>query len=285
MKHKDFCVFILSNNRPDKIYTINSLQKAGYTGPIYIVIDNEDPRAEEYFNLYGDKVIQFDKAAMAGTFDIGDSFPNNRGVIFARNACFEIAKKLGYTYFMELDDDYTHFSYKFDTNYRYLERMIHRFDDVLDVLLDFFIATPMKSLCMAQNGDFIGGRDSNNAILKPFRKAMNSFICSTERPFTFVGRINEDVNTYVINGMRGDLFFTLPNIALAQVTTQQSSGGMTELYLDNGTYVKSFYSVIYQPSSVVVAAMGENHRRLHHLITWNNTVPKILNPSYKKQMV
>lgn len=43
---------------------------------------------------------------------------------------------------------------------------------------------------------------------------------------------------------------------------------MTELYLDAGTYVKSFYTVMYCPSCVVVSAMGTAHRRLHHHIKW-----------------
>ena len=49
---------------------------------------------------------------------------------------------------------------------------------------------------------------------------------------------------------------------------------MTELYLDAGTYVKSFYTVMYCPSCVVVSAMGTAH--------WRYAVPKILRESVKK---
>ena len=57
---------------------------------------------------------------------------------------------------------------------------------------------------------------------------------------------------------------------------------MTELYLDAGMYVKSFYTVMYCPSCVVVSAMGTAHRRLHHHIKWRYAVPKILRESVKK---
>ena len=40
----NFVALILSHGRPDRVYTYKSLQKAGYTGPVYIVIDNEDDR-------------------------------------------------------------------------------------------------------------------------------------------------------------------------------------------------------------------------------------------------
>ena len=71
-------------------------------------------------------------------------------------------------------------------------------------------------------------------------------------------------------------------IGLDQLETQSNSGGMTELYLDAGTYVKSFYTVMYCPSCVVVSAMGTAHRRLHHHIKWRYAVPKILHESVKK---
>ena len=114
---------------------------------------------------------------------------------------------------------------------------------------------------------------------------MNSFICSTDRPFQFFGRVNEDVNTYTTMGRRGDLFFTVMQAKLDQKQTQSNSGGMTELYLDSGTYVKSFYSVMYSPSCVKVGVMGDpscDHARLHHVIDWARTAPLILREEHRK---
>jgi len=82
-------------------------------------------------------------------------------------------------------------------------------------------------------------------ILGIKRKAMNTFFCSVERPFMFLGRINEDVNTYVLLGIRGKLFFMIGNIYIKQKTTQQNPGGLTDIYLDLSTYVKLFYTVMY----------------------------------------
>lgn len=44
---------------------------------------------------------------------------------------------------------------------------------------------------------------------------------------------------------KGDLFFTYVPCSLNQKQTQSNKGGMSDLYLDSGTYVKSFYSVIF----------------------------------------
>jgi len=278
----DFAVFILTNNRPDKVITYNTLRKQNYTGKIYLLVDNEDKTVDQYRERYGDEVIVFDKAKVAEYVDRGDNQPHFRGVVFARNAIFDIARGLGLKYFLELDDDYTHFAYKFRSDLTYYERKCWRLDDLFEALLDYYISTPAVTLAMAQNGDYIGGSESGyGKELRLHRKAMNSFFCDVDRPFKFMGRINEDVNAYTWLGRMGKLFLTVPNVSLAQKTTQQNSGGLTELYLDTGTYVKSFYTVLYAPSCTKVAEMGDKHKRIHHRISWNNAVPKILSEEWR----
>ena len=120
------------------------------------------------------------------------------------------------------------------------------------------------------------------SALQLSRKAMNTFICDTERPFQFIGRINEDTSAYVALQHRGGLFFTYMGASIVQQQTQANSGGLTELYLDSGTYVKSFYSVMFTPSAVKISDMGESHRRIHHHVNWNNTASKILDQKYQK---
>ena len=114
---------------------------------------------------------------------------------------------------------------------------------------------------------------------------MNSFVCSVDRPFVMIGRMNEDVTTYVVGGLRGELFFTALQVLLTQKQTQSNDGGMTGLYLDSGTYVKSFYSVMYAPSCVKIGQLGDHrspHYRIHHKINWHHTAPKILREEWKK---
>ena len=284
----DFCIFILSHGRPDNIHTLKTLERANYSGRYFIVIDNEDKTAEQYKALHGDKVLMFDKAAIAETFDEGDNFGDRRAVIYARNACFNLARSLGIRYFMELDDDYFTFCYRIDDEFGYVDSVYqtHVLDanKVIAALLEYFKSIPAASLAIAQSGDFLGGRLGGiETSINRRRKAMNTFICDTQRPFTFVGRVNEDVNTYTAIQNRGSLFLTFPLLAIQQKQTQHSRGGMTEMYLDSGTYVKSFYTVMYLPSAVKVKMMGESRRRLHHAIDWDTAVPCILDEKWRKQ--
>lgn len=272
MKNKNFVAFILSHGRADRVVTYDSLKKSGYTGRIVIVLDNEDPSAPEYISRFGsENVVIFDKAAIAETFDEGVP-GDRRTIVYARNACFDIARKLGYRYFIELDDDYTVFEWRFDNRLRYItkDKAVCNLDAVFDIMLDFFKKIPAKSIAMAQGGDYLGGgAGGEGKQLRTKRKAMNSFICDTERQFTFLGRINEDVNTYTRNTSTGDLFLQIQQVCLLQKQTQSNAGGMTEVYLDSGTYLKSFFTVMYQPSSVKVRTMGNeyvNQKRLHHRV-------------------
>jgi hypothetical protein len=278
----DFVIFILSHGRANNIYTINSLRKHGYNGKIIIVIDNEDKTADEYYKLF-ENVEMFDKKEISKTFDECDNFEDRRAIIYARNACFDIAKKLGIKYFIQMDDDYTYFEYRIYSNENQKPKNVFNLDGVLLLLLDFYKKTPFFTLSMAHGGDFIGGKN-NRMAKRPtiFRKCMNSFICSTDRYFQFIGRINEDVNTYVKKQSLGLLMGTIPFVALGQKTTQKNKGGMTDLYLDSGTYVKSFYTVMINPSSCVIKPMGDKHMRLHHSINWDCAVPKIISQKNKK---
>jgi hypothetical protein len=94
--------------------------------------------------------------------------------------------------------------------------------------------------------------------------------------------MNEDVNTYTTLGNRGDLFFTFTSVQLDQVETQQQTGGITDMYLKYGTYCKAFTTTMMHPSVVKVSMMNSNNPRLHHSITWINTVPCIIDEKHKK---
>jgi hypothetical protein len=277
MAIEGFAVFILTHGRPDNVVTYKALRRQGYTGDIYIVIDNEDETADQYRKWYGDKVIVFDKLEIAKSTDDGDNFNDRRAVIYARNASYGIARRLGLEYFLQLDDDYTSFVWKFTAGLTYRERPVRNLDRLFEAVLNYYRAIPAVTLALAQNGDFIGGKRASFASkiwLK--RKAMNTFFCSVGRPLAFFGRLNEDVSTYVVLGNRGQIFLSIMQAAIIQLRTQKSKGGMSELYLDQGSYVKTFYSVMYAPSCVRVAQVGYIYRRIHHRVNWQDAVPCIL---------
>lgn len=291
--NKNFCVFIISHGRPDKVITLNTLKRCGYTGKIFIVCDNEDKTIDKYQKNYGSNTIMvFDKIYYASIVDSCDNFQDRRTTSHARNACFDFAKNLGFDYFLVLDDDYTGFEYTFDRDGKGSDKALKSFNLICHSVFKFLESDErIKSICFLQGGELIGGVNVIDKInrcaarrgIYPFikRKAMNSFFCKTSRRYWFFSRLNEDVNTYLGYGSRGELFLSIPDIHLNQSTTQSVSGGMSDSYISSGTYVKSFYTVMQYPSFAVVQA-PHSMRRLHHKIDWNKAVPKILDDKHKK---
>lgn len=284
----DFAVFILTNRRAANVRTYRALRNCGYTGRIYLFVDDEDPQLGEYRRTYGKEVVVFKKQDAIDYTDSCDNFGKRNSVVFARNWNFVVAKQMGLKYFWQLDDDYSSFGWSLDNDKNYVSAnaATRNLDPVIDACLEFLETSGAKSVAFAQGGDFIGGgeggflRRARNGWMP--RKVMNSFFFSVDRPVKFLGRINEDVNLYVEDGRRGSLFVTIPRLRLWQHQTQTNEGGLTDIYLDLGTYVKSFYTIICAPSCVKIITMGTLHRRIHHMVQWGAAVPKIVSEKHRK---
>lgn len=211
-----------------------------------------------------------------------DLSEDRRTIVYARNACFDLAKQVGVRYFLELDDDYTSFMYRFPDNGKLGYVGARNLDALFEAMIDFLDASRAVTVAFAQGGDFIGGINSGNFQKGLLRKAMNTFFCDVEKPFKIIGRLNEDTNTYVYYGTQGKLLFTVTNANITQLQTQSNGGGMTDVYLDSGTFLKSFFSVIFSPQAVTISTMGAKHMRLHHKVNWSACTPMILNEKWKK---
>lgn len=270
-----FSVFILCHGRPEYNETFQTLKRSGYTGRIVIIVDNLDKKQDAYIEKYGyENVYVFNKSFVALESDAMNNFNDRRATLFVRNATFDIAKDLGLDYFLVLDDDYGSFCHKREE----CEKTSKKLDEVFYYFLEYLINTKIDCIAFSQGGDHIGGYNPNKMFK---RKAMNAFFCMTNRPFKFYGTMNDDVNMYLTNGIRGEIFITFYPFMLHQATTQGNAEGLTNIYKKYGTYVKSFYSVMCAPSSVVIRLMGEKNPRLHHSINWQNSAPCIIDEKYK----
>ena len=292
MEPNEYCIIIMSHGRAENLRTVHTLRKYGCKSEIVILIDDEDSQAKEYFDRYDGKdnckVIQFCKEKVAKVTDTADLIKDRKAVIFARNHSYSVAESLGYEYFILLEDDYLSF------DHRWIEyqgrkavlrgRACKDLDKVFGALLDYLHdCHRLQCVCLAQAGDFIGGAATFSQFNDTrFRKAMNVFACAIDRPNRWYGRLNDDVNSYIVNGMRGALYITIRDIAMVQELTQIQGEGMTDIYKELGTYAKSFYSVMMCPSSVKVSTIGRVNMRVHHTIDWRHQVPMLISSRYKK---
>ena len=274
----DFGVIIISHGRPE-CETVKTLRASGYSGNIYIVVDDEDNTKDEYIRLYGDHVHIFHKT---DNFDLCDLGGSKKSAVYARNECIKVAEKQNLTYYLELDDDFSEICFRYAEDDKLQTKMATDLDVVFGACLELLKTTPITWLSFGLSSDYIGGVENDRFQSGMFRKTMGSFFMKAEDKVKFTMRMNDDITTCVLNGMRGKLFYTLSSIMVITPATQHMGGGMTDIYKLNGTYRKSFYSVMSCPSCVKVSAMGIKDFRIHHEIKWNNAVPKLLNERWCK---
>lgn len=280
-----YCIFIITYKRANNIKTLQTLHTANITQKWYLIVADDDEQLTDYIDKYKDKVIVFSRDEAANLTDIGDNLPDRVGSIYPRNMLNDIAKKLGYDYMIVLDDDYTRFSYRRCFGNILRTFRVKQLGAIFDACIKYLAENPIiKYFSFAQEGDFIGGADSFEDIGFK-RKAMNVYfmrIEDDEKKVQFKGRMNEDANTLLYLGQRGSLIFTINDVSTKQCLTQRIAGGLTEMYKKNGTYQKSFYSVMMAPSCTKICSMGNVNDRIHHKITWNKVCPMVIREEYKK---
>ena len=278
----DFAVMILCHGRAENTPTWTTLRKYGYTGRIIVVCDDEDKDLPNYQRIYPEVQV-FSKQEVLRYTDPMDNKHDMRCAVYARNACFDIAEKLGLKYFAEFDDDYTSVPYRWEEDGVLYRSTLANLDAVFEAYLEFLETNDnIYSVAFGQPGDFIGGVGSRLHQQKYRRKCMNSWICKTERRFTFNGTMNDDHLTYSLEGSRGRLFLTFDFIMIDQPETQQVDGGMTDMYVGAGTYQKTWYSILCCPSFVKAGMMGDRYYRIHHSVDHESAYPMIISGRYKK---
>lgn len=281
----NFGMIILSHQRPQNIKTLRTLQRSGYTGKIIILVDDEDPELETYKEEYPDKLHIFNKEKALKKSDRGENEQRTNTPLAARNTCHKVAKQHNLDYFMVLDDDYGSIRIRFNKKGEFISgKNVENLDYIIQQFIELYKTHPQTTtITFAQGGDYIGGEKSYlGSKIRTKRKAMNTFLCKTTRPFKFKGNGNDDVNTYIRNQQLGQLMYMTSLICINQEETQTQKGGNTEFYLDTGTYQKSMYTVMINPSCTELDLLGPNHPRIHHRIKWKNAVPKLISDKYRK---
>lgn len=278
MENSDFAVFIITHKRPNNQITLQTLKKGNYTGNIYFILDDEDDTIEEYKKNYGEeKVKVFHKNVW---FDIGDNLVGYKGVPeYARNECFRIAKELNLKYFVQLDDDYSSITYRYEKKGKLKSKHVFNFDELFKAMCKFLEIKKIYCVAFGVQGDFIGGAKGKYSE-GIYRNARNSFFCKTDCPFQFLGRINEDVTTPAYNNMIGNLFYTVLKVSVTLFDHKKNKGGSSEQYKEVNTYWNYFYPVLWVPSAISIK-MGKNGEYIKN-IKWNKMLPKVINERWKK---
>ena len=251
----DFAVFILSHGRAGSLTTVNSLKKAGYTGKWFVIIDDLDDQRDAYAEKFGENVITFDKKLWAEKTDTITNTGDLRSPVFARNACYEIARELGIKFFAEMDDDIMLFNFRYEDCGKLKGKPVKKADELFEAMLKWQEDCGITSLGIACGAGMIGGVGGKfkQGILRSLHQA---FILRTDDPIKFVGLLNEDGIATEWCDRIGKMAFEITSVAQNCPKRSSNEGGLNDLYKANNEYVRAFYSIVACPAQVKIHDLG-----------------------------
>lgn len=275
------CIFVPSFGRAMNISTVNLLRRHGCKKKIYVVCDDSDKDLEVYKEKFKKDCLVFSKRdyQWIDTIDNSESFA---GVIYARYAIQDFAKRIGITHYLMIDDDVSDIAYRVYDNDGLKREYVDNIDYVIDAAFDFLDDADADALSFATGGQFIGGY-GNKDVLKRFkRRVLQNLFCRTKRPLKFVGRMNEDIACFVLGNKLGGIYITSYMLAMHTAEEQVLSGGMTEYYTARGCFAKAFYPVVCAPDCVKVSCVGLKNPRPCHSTDARRMLPMILNEKWRR---
>ena len=279
---EDFAVFICTHGRPNSQHTYNALRKFGYTGKIYLVLDDTDITLPEYVNNYSEDIIVFDKQHYIDTADTAVRPPNIKTILYAKLAVEDIAKYLGLTSFVIADDDIKAFRVRYVENGSMHTLRTLPLDDVFAVYKEYLLTAGFTALGMCSNVQMIAGKSVfEPETITKFRVPYNFVFRNTSKEITWVSSYGEDIITAMNCGKIGQMMWCIPYGQIDMIPPGScEEGGMSDMYESLSSFNLFFYDFLYNPGSI---AMRQQKAKWNAHILKNNAFPKILSYTYRKE--
>lgn len=277
----NFACMIISHGRPNNIPTVSSLKKSGYSGKIYILIDDEDETIEQYKHNYRN-VIVFNKQYFIDKNDLLFNKSLRKVAVHARNAAEYIAKELDLDYYLLLDDDIVNFHYRYADN-KLHSKKFYNLDFAFDEYIKYMNNANIATIGLAHDGMFLGGnikmfeqpQHSKNRILA------NAFIRNMRYEVHWGPDMCEDFITSINENNKSNVWITLPFIGIhckkQGMKKQKSDGGNSEAYLVDGNYGVAKFAVLSLPNCYKLSP-----NMWYRCLSYDTIVPKIISQKYKK---
>lgn len=280
----DFAIFICTHGRPNKQYTYNLLTTCGYSGKIWLVVDDTDPSIQQYIDNYGkDKILIFNKNHFINSADSGSNELRDKCILYAKNAVEYMAQNMGLKYFAIADDDIRSFYVRyFDGDKLRRFRITQNIDSYLSAYIKYLDNSTVDTVGFGQSGNYFGGVDTfKSSNLSRLRIVYQFVIRKTKSEVRWRGWMNEDSITAILYNKIGRVWLINPSVM--QTTTvignNSESGGMHETYQKNNSLKRCLSTMIFCPDVITPLYYKENYVLR---INREGAFPKIISGRYKK---
>lgn len=276
----DFAIFILTHGRPYNQKTLSALHKQGYTGKVYLVVDDEDKTKDEYIKEYGDKVIIFNKDKYVYSTDTGLSVPYRNFAVFARNAIEDLAVQYNLQYFGMFDDDILKFRFRYASDEQLLSLPVQNLDNIIAEYVDYMESCKLACVGFGVSTQYIGGKQCS-PVNNSLRLCYNAYIRCSMFNVDWSLNMCEDRITSLLCNMRGQVW---QQLLFVQIDTAplygKVDGGNSSVYRMLDEFTQVFFPVITNPNNSSISTYNEH--LVIRILGDDSICPKIIGGKYKK---
>lgn len=279
----NFAIFICTHGRPDKQLTLNTLRKCGYTGKIYLVLDDTDETIQKYIDLYGaDNIFIFDKRSY---IDLTDTFVSHeiaptKCVVYARNAVEDIAHSMNLVCYAVVDDDIKEFRHRWiNDNKLKSSTILYKMDDVITEYIRFLLENNISYCSFGCVPNYFGGLSVYDKQRTNARTCHNFIFKNCNFHQYWMASYVEDMTTPFVYGRTGQLWLAVLDVELVAPICGTTAGGMQDTYVSIPEFKRQTYALISSPSSIQIRLRNNKWRIC---VSKDAVVPKILSFRFKK---
>lgn len=287
---ENFAVFIITYKRPDTQLTYDTLNKCGYTGKVYFVVDNTDDTIQRYIDNYGaDNIIVFDKNYYINS----DRYDNciNSGIfssaVYARRAVEDIAVAKKIQYFAVIDDDIKNFVIRYPICGKLKAVPIYDFDLILSSYVEL-LKLGIACVGFGNARSYFGGINAfTQERLCDRILITNCYIRNSDVAVDWTSWTLEDDITVFQSSKSGNLWLSIPYVQQVPAPFNDvvsGVGGNIDLYKLISRY-KIYFSEILHFPSMTIQCRDFATKEVKLVRKQNRQFQKIVSSRYRKEKV
>ena len=206
-------IFICTHGRPNSQYTLNTLRNSGYTGDIYLVVDDEDDTVCRLYEL-GYKVLNFCKQQYIDKSDTGTNENQRKCILYAKNFCEDIAHQMHLDAFVIADDDILNFRFRYvEDGHLKSQKVISTMDDIIQAYYKAMIDCDMVATGFGFTQFYFSGTESfSSENVQKYRVPYNFVFRNAKHKVDWMSWFGEDIITAVYYGRTGQLWTAMPYV-------------------------------------------------------------------------
>lgn len=277
-----FAVFILSHKRADRVETYDTLKNSGYTGKLYVVVDDRDPMLSKYRERFGDELLVFNKQEYIDKTETMETSKLESSAVYARNAIEQYAVDLGLDVFGMFDDDIIKLRYRWVDGDKIRSLSVKVLDKVFEIYSYYILYTGIACVSFPFVMFYVSGKQYLDRRISEYRHTYQIHIRNSHIPVNWTGIINHDTITQLLTMQQGYIWWSLPYVVFDAKPMNKDSGGLKEVYDALSDFDMAFLAVMSCPFCCTVTTSKGARSSLQIKENKHTSYPMIISQRYKK---